>query len=391
VRPGDLLRQLDRHVLPRLARGAARLGHGALRLRLLSGVALLCTAAVLVTAVWAADQQPVGDPTRGDVTRVGVVQGQSIPGYVEASRSELAALLAAPATGPAPRTYALVAFSAYLAPDRLPPVLAGVEVSEVYARLWRPGVQTQIVRIPAQRIPEDVIAGMLEVAERKDREARDYRERSAAVVGDGPREQELRRWYDSGAQVASDEAIAYRSRCSCVYAAVVRGEPVALDRVANRSGVRAVDPAPEVRRLDRTVFTPPLPEQVDVVRPPADASLPPEPGVPSGSPTSPASSDVPTETPGGPGGPSVTTPTCTVAAARPTTDSGGPHPGPAAATTGAEPSGAAPGGRAPGTPTPDGAGPTKAPPDGADPVDAPSTPVGTATATGPAATPGGEP
>ena len=62
------------------------------------------------------------------------------------------------------------------------------------------GRRREIVRIPAHRIPEDVIAGMVEVAERKDREARDYRERSAAVVGDGPREQELRRWYDSGAR-----------------------------------------------------------------------------------------------------------------------------------------------------------------------------------------------
>ncbi|MEE6260670.1 hypothetical protein [Plantactinospora sonchi] len=288
MRPGDLLRQLDRQLLPPLARGLTRLGQGPLRLRLrlLTSVALLCSVAVLVTAVWAVERQPAIDPTLGDVTRVGVVQGESIPGYVEASRGELAALIAAPPAGPAPRTYALVTLAAYLAPDRLPPVLAGVEVSEVYARLWRPGSQTQIVRIPALRLPDDVIGGMLEVAERKDQEVRDYQERSAAVVGDGPHEQEMRRWYDSGARVASDEATAYRSRCSCVYAAVVRGEPAALGQVATRPGVRAVDPAPEVRRLDRTVFTPPLPEQEDVVRPPADASMPPAPTAP-GDPTDP--------------------------------------------------------------------------------------------------------
>jgi len=368
VRPGDLLRQLDRRVLPPLARGAARLGNGALRLRLLSGVALLCSAAVLVTAVWAAERQPAGDPTLGEVTRVGVVQGQSIPGYVESSRGELAALLAAPATGPTPRTYALVTFSAYLAPDRLPPVLAGVEVSEVYARLWRPGVQTQIVRIPALRVPDDVIAGMLEVAERKDREARDYQERSAAVVGDGPRERDLRRWYDSGARVAADEATAYRSRCSCVYAAVVRGEPVALGQVAGRPGVRAVDPAPEVRRLDRAVFTPPLPEQEDVVRPPADASLPPEPGGPSTAPPSAAASAAPTGAPDGTGTSTPPTPPSQGVDGHPTTPAVTPGSGSESTPADAEPSrpvsdgdGGAPGTTAPAGALPDGAGPDGAP------------------------------
>ncbi|MBF9134607.1 hypothetical protein I0C86_37615, partial [Plantactinospora sp. S1510] len=257
MHPGDLLRQLDRQLLPPLARGMARLGRGPLRLRLLTTVALLCSAAVLVTAVWAADRRPAVDQTVGEVTRVGVEQGQSIPGYVESSRGELRALLDAGPAESARQTYALVTMSAYLAPDRLAPVLTGVSVSEVFSRLWRPGTQTQIVRIPAFRIPEDVLAGMLQVAERKDQEIRDYQERSAAVTGDGVPERDLRRWYESGARVASDEATAYRAGCSCVYAAVVRGEPVALERIAARSEIRAVDPAPEVRRLDRTVFSPP--------------------------------------------------------------------------------------------------------------------------------------
>ncbi|MBE1492341.1 hypothetical protein [Plantactinospora soyae] len=293
MRPGDLLRQLDRQLLPPLARGMARLGHGRLRLRLLTTVALLSSAAVLVTAVWAADRRPAVDQTVGEVTRVGVTQGQSIPGYVESSRGELRALLAAGPDESSRQTYALVTMSAYLAPDRLTPVLTGVSVSEVFSRLWRPGTQTQIVRIPAFRIPEDVVAGMLRVAERKDQEVRDYQERGAAVIGDGTPERDLRQWYESGAQVASEEATAYRAGCSCVYAAVVRGEPAALERIAARSEIRAVDPAPEVQRLDRTVFTPPLPEQVDVVRPPADASMPAAGGGLTGQPTG----------PGGPGAP----------------------------------------------------------------------------------------
>lgn len=341
MRAGELLRQLDRRLLPPLARGMIRLGQGRIRLQVLTGTALVSSVAVLVTAVWAADRRPGGDPTVGEVTRVGVSDGQSIPGYVESSRHRLAALLAAPPTGPTSETYALVTLSAYLAPDRLTPTLGGVSVSEVFSRVQLPDAQTQIVRIPALRVPADVLAGMTEVADRKDREARDYQARSAAVTGDGEQQRRLRAYYDSGARVAAQEATAYRSRCSCVYAAVVRAEPTVLSRMAARPEVRVVDPAPEVSRLDRAVFTPPLPEQQDVVRPPADTGLPTLPdsaGAPQASPgngTEPGSGPGTTTgsdpgTPGGsspssvpspPGGPDTGGPTST---GGPTT--GGPEP-----------------------------------------------------------------
>ncbi len=276
---GDLFRKLDSRVLPPLVHGVTRLGEGPARLRLLSTAALLSVAAVLVAAVWAAERRPgVGDPTVGDVVRVGVIEGQSIPGYVASSRGELAALLTSPPAGGTPvETYALVTLSAYLAPDALPPVLDGVAVAEVFARVPLPGVQTQIMRIPAFRVPDDVAAGMTEAAGRKDREAANYHRLSAALRGDGEQERRLREVYDGGADVATTEAAAYRARCACVYAAVVRATPAALDRITSRAQVRAVDPAPEVRRLDRAVFLPPLPEQDDVARPPADEGVPPAP------------------------------------------------------------------------------------------------------------------
>ncbi|MEV7231757.1 MULTISPECIES: hypothetical protein [Polymorphospora] len=273
MRAGDLLRRLDSILLPPLARGMARLGQGPVRSRVLTGAALLSVTAVLVTAVWAADRRQAGDPTVGEVVRVGVVEGDSIPSYVSASRHELARMLAEPVDTPSGETYALVTLTAYLAPDRLTAVLDGVAVSEVFTRVPLPETQTQIVRIPAFRIPTDVVAGMGLVAGRKDREAADYQQRAHEVAGDGEPERHLRAVYGSGAQVAAAEATAYRSRCSCVYAAVVRATPAGLDRIAARSEVRAVDPAPEVRRLDRAVFLPPLPEQVDFVRPPVDQGI----------------------------------------------------------------------------------------------------------------------
>ncbi|MER5702892.1 hypothetical protein ABT023_13240 [Micromonospora sp. NPDC002296] len=240
------------------------------RPRLLTSAALLAVAAVLLTAGWASRQdRPAGDRTVGEVTRVGIASGDPIPGYLRAAAAELAAL---PAAGSPAGTYALVSFSAYVAPGGLAAPLDGVSVAEVVARAPLPGRQSEIVRLPVGSLPQDVTAGMAGVAARKDREAADQRARAA-----GAADPELRRRYETGAQVAADEAAAYRAGCACVYAAVVRGVPEALRALAGRPRVRSVEPAPELRRLDRTVVTPPLPEQRDVARPPADTG--PVPGV----------------------------------------------------------------------------------------------------------------
>ncbi|MCZ7428265.1 hypothetical protein O7607_21215 [Micromonospora sp. WMMA1949] len=225
----------------------------------LTWIALACALVVLVVAVAQRRDRPVSDRTVGEVTRVGVSDGASIPAYLRAAGDELARL-------DAPDGYALVSFDGYLTPARAAAALDGTRVSAVVARVPLPGRQTEIVRIAALRLPQDVVAGMAGVATRKDAEAADYRSRAAATTADP----ELRRVYDSGAEVAAREAEAYRTGCACVYAAVVSAAPEALRALAGRPGVRVVDPAPEVRRLDRTVFTPPLPEQRDVVRPPAD-------------------------------------------------------------------------------------------------------------------------
>jgi hypothetical protein len=179
----------------------------------------------------------------------------------------------------------LVTLSAYLTPDRLTPVLRGVSVAAIYSRVRLLDTQTSIERISAYRIPDDVIAGMERVAGDKEREAADYRERRAKLTGGGQQEQALGAVYESGARVAAAEAMAYRSRCACIYAAVVRAAPAALDKIAKHREVRAVDPAPEVRRLDRAVFLPPLPEQSGLVHPPADAALDPSGALPEPAPS----------------------------------------------------------------------------------------------------------
>jgi hypothetical protein len=244
-----------------------RVGRGARRLRGFLFVALLVAVTVTAVTLRRMDNRPAGDDTVGQVVRVGVADGGSIPDYEQRTRAELARLAGA---GSSAEVYALVTLREYLAPDRLPPVLGGVSLSEVYARVPAPGLQTQIVRIPAYQVPDDVSGGMDAVAKRKVSEAADYA-RLAADLGDGDQDRQLRAVYAAGQQVATTEANAYRQHCSCVYAAVVRAAPAALELVAARDGVRTVDAAPEVRRLDRAVFLPPLPEQHVKAGPPDDS------------------------------------------------------------------------------------------------------------------------
>ncbi|GGM38440.1 hypothetical protein GCM10011608_23870 [Micromonospora sonchi] len=287
MRAGDLLRQLDQLLLPRLATVLARLAQAPVRGSLLGWVAVLSCSAVLCTAMLATGGPPVPDRTVGEVTRVGVADGDSIPGYERAAAADLAALNGDAASGDG--TYALVSLADYLTPQSLATVVGDVRVAAVFGRVPLPERQTEIVRIPAQRLPEDVMAGMAMLAERKEREAADYRSRAAALGGGGPPERELRQLYESGARIAAQEAAAYRAGCACVYALVVRDTTTMLRGVATRPGVRVVDPAPEVRRLERTVFTPPLPEQWDVARPPVDRDL--EPGATPSAGTGPRSPD----------------------------------------------------------------------------------------------------
>lgn len=305
------LRHLDEVVVPRLARGFARMsGKGRSprwRLHLLTALGLAATTATLVTVAFATHS---GEPGRrqsnpGATVHVGVSQGQSIPGYVSRSHDELVRLVNQ-GTGTPAEVYALVSLKAYLAPERLTPVVGGVSVAEVYARVPLAQAQTQIVRIPAYRIPDDVVTGMRQVAARKEADVDDFRRLAGKLSQLNPAEDQLRTTYLDEATVAAQEANAYRNGCTCVYAVVVRATPAALEQIGARPEVRAVDPAPEVLRLDQAVFLAPLPEQSDTVRPsPTTVASPtPSPSLPAPTP-SPSPSVAPSVSPsGGPPSPS---------------------------------------------------------------------------------------
>jgi hypothetical protein len=237
---------------------------GAATVRAGIALAVLAVAVLLLGFLWASgrDAPPVDDPN--DVVRIGVVQGQSVAGYLRSSRAELAALTdpSAPTAG---YTWALVSLDDYVPPGSLPTLLAGTAVAEVYTRVPLAAAHTQVVRIPVYRLPADAISGMLAAALTRDREQAEYRQLERRARSEGGRPDRAVQAYEAAAATAATEAAAYRSSCSCVFAAVIRGASAALREVARRPGVRAVDPAPEVRRLDRTEFRPPLPEQTGTV------------------------------------------------------------------------------------------------------------------------------
>jgi hypothetical protein len=243
----------------RLARGGRRL-FGRYALRRLSSwpviAALVCLALIAALGYRAAHRETPVDDTVGDVPRVGPVDGERVDAYLRRSRSELAGLVAGRPV------WALVEFAGYQRPAGLTPLLVGYPVGRVLARVPLPGVQTQLVTLVVNTLSTDVPAGMRRVATAKEQAAANL----AGTTGGSSEVASV------DAAVERREAAAYRQLCACLYAAVVRADPAGLRTLAGRAGVRVVDPAPEVSRLDRATFVPLLPEQREIVGPPGDTA-----------------------------------------------------------------------------------------------------------------------
>ncbi|SHM36271.1 hypothetical protein [Cryptosporangium aurantiacum] len=243
-------------VLARLGRGARRLTRSWTAL-----VTLVLVVGLIVVAYRAGTRTAPVDDTVGNVPRVGPVDGQRIDAYRADASRELAGLPAGTAV------WALVGLTEYQRPGSLPALFAGYPVNRVVMRVPLPDAQTQLVTLVVDRLDVDVAAGMHRTAAAKDRAASEAA--SAAATADA----ELARVYTADAAMERQEAAAYRALCACVYAAVVRATPEQLRTLAQRPGIRVIDPAPEVNRLDRATFVPLLPEQSGTVGPPSDTAV----------------------------------------------------------------------------------------------------------------------
>jgi hypothetical protein len=251
-------------VLARLGRGARRIGGGLRRARPLTVIAAVLVIAVAGTAIYRSTRTAASPSTIDNTVRVGVHDGDSVPAYTEQSRARLAAL-----TGSTP-VYALVSLTGYVDPAAVARLSAGVDPVFALARDPIPDRQTELVRLATTHPPDDLRAAMRALASRKDTDARGSTNQAAAQSD--PR---LRALKESDAALEQAESQDYRNGCTCVYALVVRAAPATLRALAGRDGVRIVDPAPEVSDAVHAVFVAPLPEQVDLVVPPADTGVPP--------------------------------------------------------------------------------------------------------------------
>ncbi|HEX6871305.1 MAG TPA: hypothetical protein VF163_09435 [Micromonosporaceae bacterium] len=265
--------------VPRLGRGWRRVTAAlrGWRPRPLALVAMLAVFGVVVTGVWRLGATTPAAGGGSSPARVGVRDGDVVARYVAEARAELAQLTG---RGPDP-VYALVTLASYLDPDQTAALVATsgrVNVLAAVARVPLPGRQTELVRLAVRDLPRDLTAAMSDVAARKAHDAQVSRQRA----GTEPGRQVL---HLSNARLAEAEASAYAAACACVFALVVRATPAQLTGLSGQPVVRAVDPAPEVVELGRSVFVPPLPEQ-DVVTPPPDEDL--DPGDPGASPPAPS-------------------------------------------------------------------------------------------------------
>ena len=270
MRVPEVLRRLDERVLPPVGRVLARLARGGRRLRFVRVGAVAVGVAVALVAVYAAGRVPASDDPSGTPVNLGVLPGASIPKYVATSNNELQQLIADSAhLAHPPRFFALVSFTAYLTPDQLTPVLTGLDMQVTNVIMRVPSKQqTQIIKVGASDIPQDVIRQMVATSMAKAQDVADYQSLLTMVTGDTSDDRVLRSMYITGVAVSQAEATAYRQLCGCVYAAVVYATPGTLGKLAVRPGVRTVEPAPSEQLLDRAVFRPPFPDQHDLAEPP---------------------------------------------------------------------------------------------------------------------------
>jgi hypothetical protein len=278
-------RALDDYVVPRCGRvvagvlgaitGSAYGGHP--RRRLLLGAAALSVAlASAATVLTSAESEPARPAAvRPSAVRVGVTAGDIVEEYLGGSQSELRAL----AGSSTAEVHALAALDAYVEPSALPGLLRGVSAEIVFARVPLRDIPTEVVPVPLTGRSVDPGPALRAVATRKEATAKAAEWSANRLTGNGKSERELRTYYQDVARVNRAEARAYEQGCACVYGIVVRATPIRLAQLAARSGVRVVDPAPEVSDVGRTVFAPLEPEQVTVVAPePGDGPELPTPG-----------------------------------------------------------------------------------------------------------------
>ena len=194
-----------------------------------------------------------------DAVRLGPDPGERVGDYLAGLPIHLPPAHAAPVP-------ALIQFGNEFTPDEAVRLLArtGVVPDQVVFRVPLPRVQTALrfERLPTVDLadPSTTAARQLALAEQAAQRAASAE--AGTVTG---RQFEL----------AHYEARALAGNGPCVLAVLVLGDRSALTRLASRSGVRAVDAAPQGTPVTGVALVPLLPEQTQVAGPiPDDGPIP---------------------------------------------------------------------------------------------------------------------
>ncbi|NEW29461.1 hypothetical protein GV790_22685 [Nocardia cyriacigeorgica] len=218
--------------------------------RLLRAVFAAAAGVVVVVLVAVGAMQP---PRSEGVStdRLGPQQGESVAEYLARARDSLSGTDAA-------ERWALVSFTEYQTPQRLPALAAGLRIGRVLYQVPLPRVQTQLVtvQVPATEVvvlrsAEDAAWQLLDNL----RSSRAVDERTEKIV--------------------TVSVARLRAGCACAVGLVVRGTPEQLRNLATHNGIRAVEALPADAVAGAFAIVPLLPDATGVIGPaPDDGPVP---------------------------------------------------------------------------------------------------------------------
>lgn len=202
---------------------------------------------------------PSAEPTLGPAG-LGPAVGTRVPDYL----SSAAAGLAAAGEGPASRL-ALVSLSSYLTPTQAVALLGSQSARRVFLRAPVAGLEASQLPVDVTDLGPDLTRVYRQTATGREAARAEYQRYVDTIAATTEEEKSFRRLYSSLAKAAALESKAYASACACVYAAVVEEPAAALQQLATKAGVRAVQVAPAGSELRAATVDPLLPEVTTTV------------------------------------------------------------------------------------------------------------------------------
>lgn len=259
------LRDLDDRAVPRLAawlRATLDVGPAV--------VAAVFLAGAVVAVARGGDAADRSEQTAQTAPGLGPEVGMTVPDYVERARERA---VARSAQAPDDVHVALVSLTRYRQPEEVGSLLEGLEVERAYLKVPSSD-PSEVLAADVQDLVADVRGLYAATARRREEDREELLGLSRGIVATTPEERSRRDSYELSARLAGREALAYRTGCPCVFAAVVKGPASLLAALPALDGVRAVELAAAGTELVDLRVRPLPPEQTATVT----ADAPPRPG-----------------------------------------------------------------------------------------------------------------